>query len=116
MLYLSERNATAVIRQTHRLLRDGGIAVWVTKDYVRRGRRVPFSDNWEALCIAAGFRCSGRVQTSLVDSRAEQLDIFGGRHNRDRQHKGQWRRDAEVKGAPVIDHEDVRFFVKRTEN
>ncbi len=111
-----ERNATAVIRQAHRLLRDDGIAVWVTKDYVRRRKRVPFSDNWEALCIAAGFRCIGRVQASLVDSRADQLDLFGGRHNRDRQHKGQWRRDAEVKGAPAIDHEDVRFFVKRTEN
>ena len=110
-----ERNATAVIRQAHRLLRDDGIAVWVTKDYIRRRKRVPFSDNWEALCIAAGFRCIDRVQASLVDSRADQLDIFGGRHNRDRQHKGHWRRAMEEAGAPPIDWEDVRFFLKAHE-
>lgn len=107
-----ERSALAIIRQTHRLLRDDGIAVWVTKDYVRRGKRVPFSDNWEALCAAAGFRCVGRVQATFVDNRADQLDLFGGRHNRDRQHKSHWRRAMEEQGAPAIDWEDVRFFLK----
>ena len=89
--------------------------MWVQKDHSPRRRRAPFPHNWEALCIAAGFRCIPRVQAGLVESRADQLNICGGRHNRDRQHKGHWRRAMEEAGAPPIDWEDVRFFLKAHE-
>jgi len=98
------------------LLRPAGIAVWVTKDYIRDGRRVPFSDRWETLCARAGFVCVQRVRAMLIDPPAFQLTIDGTAAPAYKQYKSQWRRDAESKGAPRIDHEDVRFFVKRTEN
>ena len=111
-----DRDALLILGQCRRLLRPAGIAVWVTKDYIRDGRRVPFSDRWEALCTQAGFICVQRVRAMLVDPPAFQLTIDGTAAPAYKQYKSQWRRDAEAKGAPAIDHEDVRFFVKRTEN
>jgi hypothetical protein len=52
----------------------------------------------------------------LIDPPAFQLTIDGTAAPAYKQYKSQWRRDAEAKGAPAIDHEDVRFFVKRTDN
>ena len=86
------------------------------QDYIRDGRRVPFSDRWETLCVRAGFICVQRIRAMLIDPPAFQLTIDGTAAPAYKQYKSQWRRDAEAKGAPAIDHEDVRFFVKRTEN
>jgi hypothetical protein len=111
-----DRDALLILGQCRRLLRPAGVAIWVTKDYVRDGRRVAFSDRWEALCDRAGFVCVQRVRAMLVDPPAFQLTIDGTAAPAHKQYKSQWRRDAEAKGAPAIDYEDVRFFVKRTEN
>ena len=111
-----DRDALLILGQCRRLLKPAGIAVWVTKDYVRGGRRIAFSDRWEALCDRAGFVCVQRVWAMLVDPPAFQLAIDGSAAPAHKQYKSQWRRDAEAKGAPAIDYEDVRFFVKRSGN
>jgi len=79
----------------------------VCKDFVRKGQRVPFSDQWQQLCVAVGFEPVERIYAMLVDDHGTQLDIFGNGHARRTERKSIFRRLAEKKGSPRIDHEDV---------
>ncbi len=96
-----------ILAQTYMVLKPGGYAVWVTKDFVRKGQRVPFSDQWQQLCEAVGFEPVERIYAMLVEDHGEQLDIFGGATARRKERKSFFRRLAEKKGSPRIDHEDV---------
>ena len=104
--------ARAIVEQTYAVLRPGGYAAWVCKDFVRRGQRVPFSDQWQQLCVAVGFEPVERIYAMLVDDHGDQLDIFGGSHARRIERKSFFRRLAEKKGSPRIDHEDVIIMRK----
>jgi hypothetical protein len=104
--------ARAIVEQTYAALRPGGYAAWVCKDFVRKGQRVPFSDQWQALCAAVGFVPVERIAAMLVDDHGDQLDIFGGVTARRKERKSFFRRLAEKKGSPRIDHEDVIIMRK----
>ena len=104
--------ARAIVEQTYAALRPGGYAAWVTKDFVRKGQRVPFSDQWEQLCAAVGFEPVERIAAMLVDDHGSQLDIFGGATPRRTERKSFFRRLAEKKGSPRIDWEDVIIMRK----
>jgi hypothetical protein len=104
--------ARAIVEQTYAALRPGGYAAWVTKDFVRKGQRVPFSDQWQELCAAVGFESVERIHAMLVEEHGEQLDIFGNGHARRKERKSFFRRLAEKKGSPRIDHEDVLILRK----
>ncbi len=106
--------ARAIVEQTYAALRPGGYAAWVTKCFVRKGAIVPFSDQWEQLCAAVGFEPVERVYAMLVDDHGDQLDIFGGATARLKERKSFFRRLAEKKGSPRIDHEDVIIMRKPT--
>ena len=104
--------ARAIVEQTYAVLRPGGYAVWVCKDFVRKGQRVPFSDQWQQLCEAVGFEPVERIAAMLVADHGDQLDIFGGATARLKERKSFFRRLAEKKGSPRIDHEDVIILRK----
>jgi hypothetical protein len=104
--------ARVIVEQTYAALKPGGYAAWVCKDFVRKGKRVPFSDQWEALCAAVGFEPVERIAAMLVDDHGDQLDIFGGATARRKERKSFFRRLAEAKGSPRIDHEDVIIMRK----
>jgi hypothetical protein len=104
--------ARAIVEQTYLVLRPGGYAVWVCKDFVRKGQRVPFSDQWQQLCVAVGFEPVERIAAMLVADHGDQLDIFGGATARLKERKSFFRRLAEKKGSPRIDHEDVIILRK----
>ena len=104
--------ARAIVEQTYAALRPGGYAAWVCKDFVRKGQRVPFSDQWEQLCAAVGFEPVERIAAMLVADHGDQLDIFGGATARLKERKSFFRRLAEKKGSPRIDHEDVIIMRK----
>ena len=104
--------ARAIVEQTYAALRPGGYAAWVCKDFVRKGQRVPFSDQWQQLCAACGFEPAERIAAMLVDDHGDQLDIFGGVTARRKERKSFFRRLAEKKGSPRIDHEDVIIMRK----
>jgi hypothetical protein len=104
--------ARAIVEQTYAVLRPGGYAAWVCKDFVRKGQRVPFSDQWQQLCEAVGFEPVERIAAMLVDDHGDQLDIFGGVTARRKERKSFFRRLAEKKGSPRIDHEDVIIMRK----
>lgn len=99
--------AAEIVAQCHLILRPGGHAVWVTKDFVRKGKRVPFSDQWQALCESQGFRLVCRHRAMLVAHHGEQRTIFGDTEVATTSRKSFFRRLAEAKGSPPIDWEDV---------
>lgn len=83
-----------------------GIAVFVCKDFVRKGKRVPFSDDWIKLCEACGFRLVCRHRAMLVKKR--KVNTLFGVTEKIKEKKSFFRRLHEKKpGAVRIDWEDV---------
>ena len=74
--------------------------------------RVPFSDQWQALCEAVGFVPVCQHRALLVTGEGVQTDAFGPDKKLRRERKSFFRRLAEAKGSPRIDFEDVRCFTK----
>ena len=101
-----------ILEQVYAVLKPGGHAIFVTKDFVRKGQRVPFSDQWQALCEAVGFVPVCRHRAMLVTDQGEQRDAFGQHKPLRRERKSFFRRLAESKGSPRIDAEDVRCYKK----
>lgn len=101
-----------ILEQVYAVLQPGGHAVWVCKDFVRKGKRVPFSDQWQALCASVGFTPVCRHRALLVTDNGEQRDAFGNHKALKRERKSFFRRLAERKGSPRIDAEDVICMVK----
>lgn len=100
-------SARDIVAQCHMILRPGGHAIWVCKDFVRAKKRVPFSDQWQALCESLGFRLVCRHRAMLVKVGGTQKLLDGGEHTTTRERKSFFRRLAEKKGSPRIDWEDV---------
>jgi hypothetical protein len=92
---------------SHGWLRPGGVAIWVTKDFVRKGVRVPFGDQWLALCESRGFVTMCRHHAMLVEHYGEQTGLFGDATALTTSRKSFFRRLAESKGSPEINWEDV---------
>lgn len=98
--------AAQIVAECYAILKPSGVAVFVCKDFIRKGKRVPFSDQWQALCERCGFSLVERIRASLVkEDRAPSL--FGGEDVRTKERKSFFRRLAEAKGSPRIDWEDV---------
>ncbi|MCJ7482629.1 MAG: hypothetical protein MUO31_06660 [Thermodesulfovibrionales bacterium] len=103
--------AREILEQCYQILRPGGHAIWVCKDFVRKGQRVPFSDDWLKLCEAVGFKLTCRHKAMLVKEETKD-DLFGGTITKKTERKSFFRRLAEAKGSPAIDHEDVICVIK----
>lgn len=99
--------AADIVAQCYEILKPGGVAIWVTKDFVRKGKRVPFGDQWQALCESRGFVLACRHRAMLVEHYGEQDDLFGEAKQLQTSRKSFFRRLAENKGSPAIDWEDV---------
>ena len=104
--------ARVIVEQTYAVLKPGGHTAWVTKRFVRDKKIVEFSEQWAQLCEAVGFVRVEWVRAMLVEDHGDQLDIFGGVTTRGKQRKSFFRRLAEKKGSPRIDHEDVIIMRK----
>ncbi len=103
--------AKTIVEQCFEILKPGGVAIWVCKDFVRKGQRVPFSDDWLKLCEAVGFKLTCRHRAMLVKEETKD-DLFGGTITKKTERKSFFRRLAEAKGSPAIDHEDVICVMK----
>ena len=96
-----------ILEQVFLAVKPGGHAVFVVKDYVRKGKRVPFADHWRQLCEAVGFRTLHCHRAWLVEDNGTQGRTDGGEQRLTRERKSFFRRLAERKGAPRIDWETV---------
>lgn len=103
--------ARIICKQCFQILRPGGVAIWVCKDFVRNKQRVPFSADWQRLCIACGFEPVEWIKASLVKEQRHP-GLFGDEIVERTERKGFFRRLAEKKGSPPIDEEDVLILRK----
>lgn len=105
--------AHQIVSECYKVLKPGGVAVWVCKDFIRNSRRVPFSDQWIALCEAVGFRLVERHKAMLVKDKGRQVNLNGDTISLQVARKSFFRRLFE-KSRPdlAIDYEDVLILVK----
>src|SRR3990167_947048 len=100
--------ARDILIQCHTILKPGGHAIWVCKDFIRKGKRIPFSDQWQALCESIGFRLVCRHRAMLVKKHGEQETIFNGTEQIKTERKSFFRRLHEKKHPGTeIDWEDI---------
>lgn len=111
-----------ILEQLHQVIVPGGHAIFVVKAFVRDKQIVDFPAQWAQLCEVVGFRLLHHHRASLVEKGArqpamDQFDIQGDTWRmvtRDRDYtvarKSFFRRLAEKKGSPRIDHESVLCF------
>lgn len=98
-----------ILEQLHQVIVPGGHAVFVVKAFVRDKKIVDFPAQWAQLCEAVGFRL-------LHDHHALLTEHYGtqGGFDEDKklsvERKSFFRRLAESKGSPRIDHENVLCF------
>jgi hypothetical protein len=101
-----------IVQGCYDLLKPGGHAIWVCKDYVKAKKRVPFSDRWLSLCESVGFTLVCRHQAMLVKHHGDQSNIHGGTDHIETRRISFFRRLAESKGSPKIEWEDVLCMEK----
>ena len=58
--------AKIICEQCYQILKPGGVAIWVLKDFVRNKKRVDFTSDWRKLCEAAGFVTLHKHHAMLV--------------------------------------------------
>jgi hypothetical protein len=102
-----------IVQGCYDLLKPGGHAIWVCKDYVKKGQRVPFSDRWQTLCESVGFTLVCRHQAMLVENHGTKTNLLGVDEEITTERKSFFRRLAEKKGSPRIDFEDIICLRKK---
>jgi hypothetical protein len=95
--------ARCIIQNVYDVLEFGGHSIWNTKDYVRKGQRIPFSDMWLDLCEDIGFTLVCRHQATML---GKVQHTFVG-ESKVTQRKSFYRRLVEKQGSPKIDLEDI---------
>ena len=98
--------AQIILAQCFAILRPGGIAVFVLKDFVRAGKRVDFSDQWRRAAEACGFVTVEWIRASLIKE-DRHPGLFGEDVVKTTKRASFFRRLAEAKGSPAIDWESV---------
>jgi hypothetical protein len=99
--------ARTIVEQCYLLLPAGGAAVWVVKNYIKGGREVDFTGQWQALCESCGFETLHIHRAMLVKRRGAQAGFDGAMVSKDVSRKSFFRRLSERRGSPPIDWETV---------
>jgi hypothetical protein len=98
--------AKIIVEQCHKILKDGGVAIFVVKDFVRNKKRVDFCGDWRRLCESVGFETLHEHHAMLVKEETKET-LFGDTITKRKERKSFYRRLAESKGSPPIDYEVV---------
>lgn len=107
--------ARLIVEQCAMLLPPGAPAVWVVKNYIKDGREVDFTGQWQALCEACGFETVHIHRAWLIKNQgAKQATMDGDSVSKEVARKSFFRRLHERKNPHlVIDWETVLCTVKR---
>ena len=95
-----------VYAQVFLALKPGGVFACVVKDYVKAKARVPLCDQTLTLLLSIGFEPVERIRAMLVKE-TRHPGLFGEDVVTVKERKSFFRRLAESKGSPRIDHEEV---------
>lgn len=105
--------AAQIVAQCYAILRPGGYAAWVTGDFVRNRRRVPFGQQWLDLCVACGFEPVLWAVAWKSEHNGTQGGLFGDARELRKEKVSFFRRLANAKHPEsAIVNEDVIFVRK----
>lgn len=105
-----------IVEQVYLALKPGGYVAWVTGDFVRKGKRVHFGQQWLALCEAVGFEAVAWAVAWKTEHHGVQRGIFGDVEKR-KDRVSFFRRLANEKNPDAaILNEDVIFMQKPLSN
>lgn len=100
--------ARVIVAKSHETLKPGGVSIWVCKDFVRDGARVPFCNQWRRLCESVGFEHLETHRAMLVKHKGSQATLTGDLVELKSEHKSFFRRLHESKPDAIrIDWEEV---------
>lgn len=108
--------ARQIVEQLYLVLKPGGHAIWILKDFVRDKKIVPFCDQWRQMCEAVDFESLHWHKTWLVEKKGMQMTLHGEDQIIQTERKSFFRRLAERKGSPRIDYEVVLCMEKGGKN
>ncbi len=100
--------SATILRQCRQVLKPGAVCAWVLKMFVRDKKLVDFPGQWQALCESVGFETILIVHASLI-TEDRHPGLFGEDEVKTKKKASFFRRLAEKKGSPAIDHEVVLF-------
>jgi len=105
--------ARAILLQCYAVLAPGGVAIFVTKRFVRDGKIVQFSQQWADLCQSCGFELIEWIRAWLVEEQGTQYDLMGETHTKTVKRFSFFRRlHAQKYPHLAIEWEDVLIFRK----
>lgn len=105
--------ARTIVEQTFQVLRPGGHAIWVVKNYVRNSAIVDFTGDWAKLCQHVGFEWLHHHRALLTEAHGTQRDLFGADQVQSTAHISFFRRLHQAKYPHLaITHESVLCFRK----
>lgn len=104
--------ARDIVRECHALLKPGGYAVWIVKAFVRDKAIVDFPGDWRKLCEYIGFETLTEVHAMLVKEHKLGINLLEVDDADRKTRKSFFRRLAEAKGSPKIDHEVIWIMRK----
>ena len=99
--------AREILIQCHAVLKPGGHAIWVVKNFVRQKKLVDFEGNWQRLCESVGFVTVCKHRAMLTQTYGTQIQLDGTDLIKTIKMASFFRRLAESKGSPSIDWEMV---------
>lgn len=103
--------AAQIVAQCRQVIKPGGYAAWITGDFVRNKQRVPFGEQWLALCQAHGFEPVLWATAWKVENNGTQIDIFGNHHELTTSKVSFFRRLANRNNPDAaVENEDVIFM------
>jgi len=69
--------ARTIIQQVYQVLKPGGMAIWVLKDFVRSKKIVPFCAQWQRVAESCGFETVEIIRALLTEDRGAQYMLDG---------------------------------------
>lgn len=69
--------ASQIMAEVAAILKPHGIAVWVVKGYISKGKLVNFPAQWRQLCQAHGFELLEEIHASRIEAHGVQTELFG---------------------------------------
>jgi hypothetical protein len=89
--------AKIIVEQCHQILKPGGVAIFVVKSFVRKGKKVDFPGDWQKLCESVGFETLHEHHAMLFKPEATGVFDFAKEGRKERH--SFFRRNAHNKGA-----------------
>lgn len=65
-----------IVEQVYHAVKPGGVAIWVTKDFVRNKKRVEFTRMWLEMCVGVGFEPLEYIRAWVIEDKTNAIALL----------------------------------------